>query len=405
MGIKQELARQSRRQRGASRTKTLQESGPPSVPDVSEIAHEIDTSASPTISNVSNGHPVSSHSALQSSGNGQPISADKASLSLFSTTLRALLKNHEAVVHLAATLGVAENTIYRWLKGESDPRPVHLHHLIQVFPEHSQQLYGAIQQTFPGALETSISTIQEVQKDLYRSVVELASTTIEADMRRWKIMQTIFDAALAQLDSERRGLAVMFAQLMPEREDGIHSLYEVMTCGTPPWLPTAESHIYLGSTSLAGMAAMSQRMQTWNILDDDERAQVDVDIYEQSACAHPVTRGGQITGVLVVSSRQPAFFDDPTVRQSIVEYAQLLGLAFRDDEFKAFTLLNLRPFPTVRWQRAEINSSYINRIISCARQRKMTRNEAELRVRQEMEIEFERHMQAENSVPDTDEVE
>ncbi len=308
--------------------------------------------------------------------------------------MRTLLKNHHEIATFAATLGVAENTVYRWLKGDTDPRPVHLQRIMQLFPEHFQQLSTAIQQSFPDAFELPASTFQEVQIELYRQAVELLSNTVESEIR-WKIMQTIFDAAIAQLDSERLGLAVMFAQLMPERENGVHSLYEVMTCGTPPWLPTSENHVYLGSTTLAGMAAMSGRTQSWDARDENERAQVDVDIYERSACAHPVTRGGKIAGVLVISSTQPAFFDDPIARQSVIEYAQLLGLAFRDNDFKPYTILNLLPFPTVRWQRAEINNSYINRIVACARQRKMSRPEAEAIVRQEMELEFEQRMQHE----------
>jgi hypothetical protein len=397
MGIEKELARQSRKLRGASRTRAIHEA---------ELAYASDGAGQ---ENGSSGSPdiftdtpaVSSLSPSQASDSGQPASPDKTSL--FSTTLRTLVQTHQDVMSLAATLGVAENTIYRWIKGDSDPRPVHLHNIIQVFPEHFQQLSTAIQQTFPGALETAISNIQEIPKDLYRTVIELLSTTSETEVR-WKIMQTIFDAAIAQLDSERQGVSVMFAQPMPEREDGIHSLYEVMTSGTPPWLPTAESHVYLGSTSLAGMAAMSQHMQSWNILDNDERAQVDVDIYEQSACAHPVTRGSKIAGVLVISSTQPTFFDDAFARQSVVDYAQLLALAFHDEEFKPFTSLNLMPFPSVRWQRAEINRSYINRIITSARQRKMNRHQAELLVQQQMEIEFEQYMQTGDFQTDTDEM-
>ncbi|HLI08070.1 MAG TPA: hypothetical protein VKV40_15995 [Ktedonobacteraceae bacterium] len=400
MGIEKELARQSRKLRGASRTKTIHEAELPYGSDGSE--QENSTSGSPDI--FTDTPAVFSLSPSQASDYDQPASPDKASLSLFSATLRALLPTHQDVIALAARLGVAENTIYRWIKGDSDPRPTHLHNLVQVFPEHFQQLSTAIQQTFPGALETAISNIQEIQKDLYRKVIELLSITGETEVR-WKIMQTIFEAAITQLDSERHGLSVTFARLMPERENSIHSLYEVMTSGTPPWLPTAESHVYLGSTSLAGMAAMSRHTQSWNILDDDERAQVDVDIYEQSACAHPVTRGSKIAGVLVISSTQPTFFDDALARQSVVEYAQLLGLAFRDDEFKSFTSLNLMPFPTVRWQRAEINRSYINRIITCARQRKLTRHQAELLVQQQMEIEFEQYMQTGGPPPVTDELE
>ena len=396
MGIEKDLARPPRRQRGASKAKAIRESEPLYEPDGAKSGVDDERADPSSLSDGSEAQMLSSLPPTQDTGNGdeQLASSERVSLSLFSTTLRTLLKNHHEIATFAATLGVAENTVYRWLKGDTDPRPVHLQRIMQLFPEHFQQLSTAIQQSFPDAFEPPASTIQEIPIDLYRQAVGLLSNTVDSEVS-WKIMQTIFDAAIAQLDSERLGLAVMFAQLMPERANGVHSLYEVMTCGTPPWLPTSESHVYLGSTTLAGMAAMSGRTQSWDTRDDGERAQVDVDIYEQSACAHPVTRGGKIAGVLVISSTQPAFFDNPIVRQSVVEYAQLIGLAFRDDDFKPYTILNLLPFPTVRWQRAEINNSYINRIIACARQRKMSRPEAEMLVRQEMELEFEQHVQSE----------
>ena len=200
-----------------------------------------------------------------------------------------------------------------------------------------------------------------MQKDLYQRVTDIFSTTIEANVRRWEIMRTIFDYALLQLDSEHKGIAITFAQLMPERPDGIHSLYEATTYGTAPWPPTAESHVYLGSTTLAGIAAMSQHVQTWDALEGSNRIQAEVDRYEQSACAHPVMRGDRLVGVLVFSSTLPGFFNDPIAHQSVVEYAQLLSLAFSDDEFKHFSLLKLRPLPSISWQRAEISHSYVQR--------------------------------------------
>lgn len=371
MSVEKELVKSVKRRRGASKQKIVRD------PPASYMA---DGNVLP---------PKAGH--LRESVS--PVS-EQASLSLFSQTLRTLLKNHEAVTYLATSVEVAENTVYRWLKGESDPRPGHLQRMLQVFPEQQQALLAAIQQTFPGVLEIPPSEIVEVQKDLYRRIVALVSTEVGNEVRRWNVMQAVFEYALKQLDGKRQGIAIMLAQLMPARADGIHSLYEVTTWGTPPWPPTSTGHVYLGSTSLAGMAAISQHMQTWNVQEADKRAQVDVDFYEQSACAYPVLRGNRLVGVLIVSSTQPDFFIEPVITQSIVEYAQLLGLAFRDDEFKSFTLLNLRPLPAVSWQRAEINLSYINRIITRARQQKMTRGEAEELVRAEMELEFEQRVQA-----------
>ena len=378
MNIEKELVRQSKRRGGTPRHK---------------MVHD------PPVSLVLDGELESSPEAISQS-NEEPVISDKTELSPFSKTLRMLFKNHEAVTHLAATVEVAENTVYRWLKGETDPRPIYLHRLLQAYPEHHQQLFPAIQQTFPGVLDIPSAEIQEVQKDLYRHVTNLFTTTIEANVRRWHIIQAIFDYALLQLDAEHQGISITFAQLMPERADGIHSLYEATTYGTAPWPSISESHVYLGSTSLAGIAAMSQHVQTWDAFEASDRTQVEVDRYEQSACAHPVTRGDRLVGVLVVSSTLPGFFHNQIARQSVVEYAQLLSLAFPDDEFKPFTLLNLRPLPSISWQRAEISHSYVNRTINCARQRKLTRNEAELQVRIELELEFEQLVHAQTVPPD-----
>lgn len=311
-------------------------------------------------------------------------------ISVFSSFLRHILRHDRPeITRVAKELDVAENTIYRWMNGNSEPRPMYLKSLIEVLPEHRNNLTYAINQTFPGALDSLEAGIREVQKDLYCRVLELITTTAEPDARRWQITQTIFEYALLHLDSERRGLAITYAKLMPTRTDGIHSLCEATMRGNYPWPFALENHAYLGSTTLAGTAAMLQRMQTWDNLNDSERLQFEVDEFERSACAYPVFRGGCIAGVLIVSSTQPNFFVNPIASQAVVEYAQLLSLAFHEEEFYPFSMLSLRPMPDLKWQRAEVSRSYVNRIISFARKMGISRQEAELRVRLDMEMEFE----------------
>jgi hypothetical protein len=310
----------------------------------------------------------------------------------FSEILQSLVgQEHSEVVRLAKHLQVAEVTVHRWMRGSSQPRPIHLQKMLDAFPTHYQELFQAIQQTFPGVLHSSITHLQEIQKDLYRRVMEIQATISQVEVRRWQITQTIFDYALLQLDADQQGIAITYAQLMPPRLDGIHSLCEVMSYGSTPWSYTTESRIFLGGTTLAGFAAMNQRMLTWDILDTNERMLAEIDEYERSACACPVTRGNQLSGVLIVSSTQPDFFIDPIACQSVVEYAWLLGLAFRDEEFYRFSTLSLRAFPAIKWQRAEIAHSYMPRVIAIVSQRGISRHEAEGVVRMEMEEEFE-HM-------------
>jgi transcriptional regulator with XRE-family HTH domain len=311
-------------------------------------------------------------------------------LSPFSAFLRQILRRDRvALANVAYELEVAENTIYRWMNNKSDPRPAHLRKLVEILPEHRENLFYVINQTFPGVLNELIVGRRDVQKDIYRQVMELFTTVVEPGVRRWQIMQAIFEYALLRFDPDRQGLAITYAKLMPTHADGIHSLYETAMRGNSPWPFALENSIYLGSTTLAGTAAIHDRPQVWDTLDEGDRLQYEVDDFERSACACPVTHGGRIAGVLIFSSTQPAFFADPIACQSAVEYAQLLALAFPENEFYPFSLLNLRPMPDLKWQREEINRSFVNRVIAYARRMGISRQEAEVVVRMHLEVEFE----------------
>jgi len=317
-------------------------------------------------------------------------SLEEDQLSSFSSFLRHILRHDRTeITRVARELDVSENTIYRWMNATSEPRPAYLKHLIEVIPEHRNQLTHVINQTFPGVLDLLATGVREVQKDIYRRVLELFTTDAESDARRWQISQTIFENALLHLDAERKGLAITYAKVMPARSDGIHSLYEAIMRGNYPWSFALENHAYLGSTTLAGTAATLQRIQTWDSQEESKRLQVEVDTFECSACAYPVIRGGRIGGVLIISSSQPDFFADPLACEAVLEYAQLLSLAFPEEDFYPFSLLNLRPMPDLKWQRAEISHSYVNRVISGVRKLGISRQEAEIHVRVDMEAEFE----------------
>ncbi len=311
-------------------------------------------------------------------------------LSPFSSLLRHILRHDRTEIsRVARDLEVAEITVYRWMNGSSDPRSVHLKRLPEVLPEHRGNLTYAINQTFPGVLDPPSLGIREVRKDIYRRVLDLITTTAEDDARYWQVTQAIFEYALLHLDSDRRGLSITYAKLMPAHEDGIHSLREATMRGNYPWPFSLESRAFLGSTTLAGTAAMLQRLQTWDNLGNEERLQVDIDEHERSAAACPVIYAGRISGVLIISSTQTGFFADPTACQAVSEYAQLMALALKNEDFYPYSQLNLRPMPEVKWQRAEIGRSYVNRIILYARKHMIARQDAEQHVLSEMEREFE----------------
>ena len=196
-------------------------------------------------------------------------------LSPFSSLLRHILRHDRTeIARVAKDLEVAEITVYRWMNGSSEPRAIHLKRLPDVFAEHRGNLTYAINQTFPGVLDPPSLGIREVRKDIYRRVFDLITTTPEDDARYWQVTQAVFEYALLHLDSDRRGLSITYANLMPSHEDGIHSLREAAMRGNYPWPFSLESRAYLGSTTLAGTAAMLQRLQTWDNLGNEERLQV-----------------------------------------------------------------------------------------------------------------------------------
>ena len=310
-------------------------------------------------------------------------------LTPFSSLLcKIIRRDRTEVARIAHKLGVSENTVYRWMNGVSEPRSTHLRRIIEAFPSYHESLIYTIHQTFGSVPDMPLQSFREVRKEIYQSVLEIFAATAENTARFWQVTQAIFDHGLQHMDVENRGLAMTFAKLMPPRDDGIHSLYEVIMCGTSPWPHYTETKVYLGSTTLAGTAAELQRMQLWDDTDINSRVQVEVDQFERCACAVPVTRGHLIGGVLIVSSAQPDFFRGPMVCQAVAEYALMMGIALADKDFYPFKLLRLRPMPHLQWQHKELALSYRDRITTCARIHGMSFRDAEARVQLDLEQEF-----------------
>src|SRR5205085_6620569 len=72
---------------------------------------------------------------------------EEEKLSTFSSFLRHLLRyDRVEIARLARELDVAENTIYRWMNGTSEPRPIYLKKLVDVLPEQRSNLTYAINQ-------------------------------------------------------------------------------------------------------------------------------------------------------------------------------------------------------------------------------------------------------------------
>ncbi|GAC1359312.1 MAG: hypothetical protein NVS2B12_12830 [Ktedonobacteraceae bacterium] len=312
-----------------------------------------------------------------------------AATNLFSDFLQSVFnRDRTEIARVARELNVAENTLYRWMNGTSTPRVMYLKRLPNIFPERRAQLTHIINQVFGDILGTTLSVPHEVGKDIYFKVLELAANSQDDETRMWHVSQAIFEYALLHMDPEHQGMAVTYAKLMQPHADGIHSLHEVAMRGNNPWSTSSETAAFLGSTSLAGNAAMTQRLQVWNTADEG-RSPVEIDEFEHSACAAPVLRNSLLAGVLIFSSTQANFFKDPLRCQAVAEYALLMAVALNDSEFYLPSLLNLRPMPDLKWQRQQLIETYADRVILYARRHTIARREAEKHVQHELELEFE----------------
>ncbi len=304
--------------------------------------------------------------------------------------LRSILwQDRQAIARVAKALGVTENTIYRWMNGTSVPQQAHLRRLPDVLPAHRSKLVHVIKQTYPGLLELGPVSAREIQKDIYQRVIELVVSRDEEDLRLWDAAQALFDYALLQLDPERYGMAIIYAKLLPPREDTmIHALREFAMRGHMPWPHSTTTRAFLGSNTLAGRVAMLQRSQVWSDL-TESHIPVLVDTYEHSACAAPLLRGRSISGVLIVSSTQPDFFVDPKKCEAVDEYAKLLSIAIPQNDFRSIYSLRLRPMPDLNTQRKRLNEVYVQRILRYAGIHNLSRQQAEIQAECEMEKEFE----------------
>jgi hypothetical protein len=308
----------------------------------------------------------------------------------FSSFLQTImLHNRVEIARVAKEVSVAENTVYRWINGISVPRQLYLKKLPDALPDYRTQLITVINETFGNIISPPPQQAREVSKDIYRQVLEAVTTySHDAEARFWQISEIIFNDALAQLDAERNGLAITYAELMSPHKGVVHSLREVRMRGHAPWPDSIDSKTFLGSMSLVGSAALLMRALDWSDA-DNSRAPVEIDQYERSAYAVPVLHGNLLAGVLVVSSGQSNFFKNTTACQLVAEYALLMGVALSDREFYSADQLDLRPMPPLSWQRQEIAHTYLDRIIAYAHKHTASRRDAEFWVQSQMELEFE----------------
>lgn len=264
---------------------------------------------------------------------------------------------------IASAVGVSEITLRRWVNNESVPRPQNLRLLLRAFPKDQKVLTDLLsaESVVPSLLhpdELHEDITLEPPAAFYSRVLYAYAHSLPA-LRTQAIFDLVFQQVLKHLDPGRLGMSVSVVQcVLPLHGTIVRSLRETMGMGTPPWPQDLEQRLlFLGAESLVGHAVTHQR--SFSAQHPEEHPSLipaQWVAYERSAAAAPITYEEKVAGCLLVSSTQPSYFF--STRQRLVEcYADLIALAFSQEEFYPPDRINLRIMPS-----AETQSPYFTNV-------------------------------------------
>jgi GAF domain-containing protein len=310
--------------------------------------------------------------------------------------LRDIVSNHVERERIANEIGIRSITLTRWANGESNPRPNNVRQLLHALPKQQRDLLTELlEEEHVDLTDPSISDQpDEVEYAFIRQVFETRATT-PANLLFWSLSRRVMQQALRRLDPERVGMSITLVQCMPPSSDGkIHSLRESMGLGTPPWPGDLEQQaMFLGAESLAGHVVTNSRPETINDLRvDNSLLPAYQTEYEVSVTAHPILYTNHVAGCLLVSSTQPNYFLSQARLSLILDFTQLIGLAFTPEQFYPSDSIELRLMSSLKVQR-DLFTTFQQRIITLMKEsfnasRTLTRFEAEQAVWKQFEEEL-----------------
>lgn len=325
--------------------------------------------------------------------------------------LASIIQDQQERQRIANELGVNPVTLTRWVNKEATPRSQNIHRLLKALPQHHKVLLELLSEDFDGfaaEIEEALieDSLQDIPREFYVRVLRTL-TTIPKELRFSSLCDLILQQALKQLDPQRLGMAIIIARCMPPSHEGkIRSLRESLGRGTPPWGSNLEQHaILLGAESLAGHAVTSGRLVVNQNLTDGQGISPGYrGLWEESAAAAPIMLEGNVAGSLLVSSTQPNFFL-PLQQTLIQDYADLIALAFRFEEFYESQQIELGLVPLQEVQQAYLSvfrQRLTETMIQAARkQQPLTVIQAEQLVWQQFEEELlrlPRHVESQQDI-------
>ncbi|HZR41340.1 MAG TPA: hypothetical protein VFB12_14555 [Ktedonobacteraceae bacterium] len=294
---------------------------------------------------------------------------------------------------IASRMGVNQLTLTRWATNRSSPRQENLVPLLDSLPQYRYVLVDLIKKEFPNFFSQSnerSEVLLEIPSAFYSRVFAALASSVPI-LRTQSICTLILQQLLVQLDPHRLGMAAIISQCVPPREgQKVHSLREVLQRSTLHWENAPENRTQLlGTESLAGYALVSghaitirNREEKLRMFPTHHRA------WEESAFASPILLANSTAGCLYLSSTQQDHFSQEA-KKLILEYVDLLVMAFVDDEFYNLQDIDLGLMPPGPVQQALI-ASFQQRVTDCMiekarNQEPIPRRMAETMVWQELE--------------------
>ncbi len=312
--------------------------------------------------------------------------------------LKSIIKDTQERERIASAMGVNVLTLYRWMNGESKPRPQNLRQLLRVLPTDLHDQFVALMQQEDASFRDQAfpDSPSHLDPDFLRGVWKMRAET-PPRLLFWTLCKHVLQHALRQLDLQHAGMSLMVVQCMPPADDGtIKSLREVFGRGAPPWSAELEREaMFLGAESLAGYVVTMCRPAAVGDLRIEATYLPRYKVgHEVSVAAVPLMYTNGVAGCLLVASVEPNYFDSSARFQLIQDYASLVAGALTPEQFYPLEQIHLRLMPSFEVQQPLLVTlqDRINRLILSAQQDSasppLTRAQAEQLAWQQLEEEL-----------------
>lgn len=255
---------------------------------------------------------------------------------------------------LLQDLGVANQTLYRWMQGKNDPDSKYK---LTILEKHIPEISPALRRHFSAIFATSQDLILPTVAPVYARVLEALAGTDE-DLIMDAVTGIVLYALVNHLDVEQLGVVSFLGQLhsapKPKQdEDPIQELRENeanylllnawSAYGTGPWTEyPAKKSFMVGNDSLSALSVITGRAAFYPRDRSALATATEMLHLEaiQSAASYPILRSGRAAGVILLASTQLDYFTSYR-RDIIVHYARMISLAFHDVDFYPRSQINL----------------------------------------------------------------